>query len=355
MTSANFSEIFGFPPETSAAAPGRVNLLGEHTDYNDGFVLPTAIPRFTRIELAHSLDHLNHFHAAELGETVSCGIEGMVPEGFARYLVGCLRVLKEENFRVAPVSAMVMSDVPMGAGLSSSAALEVAMLRALRLLFHLDLDDVRVARLAQRAEIRFAGVNCGIMDQMASSLADAEHMLFLDTRSLERRLLPIPQGAELLVADSGVPRTLAGSKYNERRTECEEAARFLKVPALRDVSDPGTLSILPPLLQRRARHVVTENARVLEAARGVDTRRFGEMMNESHASLRDDFEVSIPPLDLLVRLLQKHPATFGARLTGAGFGGACVALVKNGCAQTVAEEALAGYHQRGGEGRLLVP
>lgn len=350
-----FSEIFGFDPDVTATAPGRVNLLGEHTDYNDGFVLPIAISRQTSVELAVSRDGVNRFHAPGMGETVSCRLDGDIPKGFARYLFGCLKVLQEDRHPVAPVSALIRSDVPMGAGLSSSAALEVAMLRALRRLFRLDLNDVRIALLAQQAEIRFAGVNCGIMDQMASSLADAEHMLFLDTRTLERQVLPLPEGTELLVIDSGIPRSLAGSKYNERRSECEEAARLLGVHALRDVTDPGRLDILPPLLQRRARHVVTENARVLEAAGTITASRFGQLMNDSHASLRDDYEVSIPPLDLLVGFLQENPRTCGARLTGAGFGGACVALVERGTAPAVADETLARYQAEGEQGRLLVP
>lgn len=354
MVAASFSDLFGYSAEAMASAPGRVNLLGEHTDYNDGFVLPTAIPRQTWVELAVSRDGINHIYAVQLGERLSFSLTGDVPGGFASYVFGCLSLLQEGGFPVRPIAARISSDVPMGAGLSSSAALEVAMLRGLRQLFRLDLNDVTIARFAQQAEIRFAGVNCGIMDQMASSLADAEHMLFLDTRSLDRKLLPFPPGAELLVIDSGVPRSLAGSMYNQRRTECEEAARLLNVTALRDIADPAGLAGLPPLLQQRARHVVRENNRVLEAAQGVNAERFGQLMNESHTSLRDDFEVSIPPLDHLVSLLQSEGA-YGARLTGAGFGGACVALVKQGTAAAVGREVLKRFQQQGGEGRLLVP
>jgi galactokinase len=249
----------------------------------------------------------------------------------------------------------IASSVPIGAGLSSSAALEVACLRALRDLLEAPLDDVSIALTAQQAEIKYAGVNCGIMDQMASSLADARSMLFLDTRTLERRLLPLPSAAEILVVDSGIARTLAGSKYNERRAQCEQAARLLGIQALRDVTGPATIAALPEPLRRRARHVVTENHRVLQARDGLSASDFGELMNASHQSLRDDYEVSIPQLDLLVELLRNQPAVYGARLTGAGFGGACVALCRSGEAPEAGSKVVDQYKNRGGNGRVLVP
>jgi galactokinase len=219
----------------------------------------------------------------------------------------------------------------------------------------LTLDDVSIAQLAQRAEIRYAGVNCGIMDQMASSLADTRSMLFLDTRSLQRRVLPLPRRAEVLVVDSGVPRSLAASKYNERRAECEQAARLLGVKALRDVSDVAATEQLLEPLRRRARHVVSENNRVLRAVESIDAGLFGELMNASHSSLRDDYEVSIGALDRLVELLQNQPTVYGARLTGAGFGGAGVALCIEGEARAVGERVLAAYNDAHHNGRILVP
>jgi len=243
----------------------------------------------------------------------------------------------------------------MGVGLSSSAALEVATLRALRELTHASLDDVRIAQLAQQAEIEFAGVRCGIMDQMASSLAGTTRALLLDTRSLEQRLVSLPAHAAVLVLDSGIARTLAGSGYNERRAECEEAARLLGVRALRDVGNPAVVETLREPLRRRARHVVSENARVLQAAAGPHAAEFGRLMNASHASLRDDYEVSVPGLDRLVALLQAHPRVFGARLTGAGFGGACVALCEAASLNAVADAVLRDYAESGGRGRRLVP
>jgi galactokinase len=219
----------------------------------------------------------------------------------------------------------------------------------------LDLDDVRIAQLGQQAEIQYAGVQCGIMDQMASSLADTEHMLFLDTRSLEVQVMPFPVGAEVVVIDSGVPRTLAGSGYNQRRAECEEAAHLLGVKALRDITDPQAVEDLPEPQRRRARHVITEDNRVLEALQGVSAERFGELMNASHASLRDDYEVSVPALDTLVAMLQETPGVFGARLTGAGFGGACVALVAADKGEAISRDVMERYGRSGYAGRILVP
>jgi galactokinase len=256
---------------------------------------------------------------------------------------------------VPPLDIHISSSIPIGVGLSSSAALEVATLRALRQLFNLPLDDVAIAQLAQRAEIRYAGVNCGIMDQMASSLADTRSLLFLDTRTLQRRLLPLPARAEILVIDSGVARSLAASKYNERRAECEQAARLLGLRALRDVTDTAAIETLPQPLRRRARHVVSENNRVLRAVESIDGASFGELMNASHTSLRDDYEVSIRQLDRLVELLQIQCAVHGARLTGAGFGGACIALCVEGEARAVGERVLEEYNTAAQLGRILVP
>jgi galactokinase len=348
-------EYFGGEPAVRASAPGRVNLLGEHTDYNDGFVLPIATPQRTHVALDRSRDDTWHVYSDTLGQSVSFRRSDPVPAGFGQYIEGCFHLLEESGVEVPPLTIHVSSEVPMGAGLSSSAALEIAMLRALRSLLGLTLDDVQIAMFGQQAEVRYAHVNCGIMDQMASSLADSRNMLFLDTRTLERRLLPLPDATALIVIDSGVARTLATSKYNERRSECEEAARQLGVKALRDVTDPALVERLPDVLRQRARHVVQENNRVLEASRGVTAERFGELMNASHFSLRDDYEVSIAELDTLTAMLREHPDVFGARLTGAGFGGACVALCREERASAIAIETLARYNQNGRHGRVLLP
>ncbi|MBW4517697.1 MAG: galactokinase [Timaviella obliquedivisa GSE-PSE-MK23-08B] len=351
----NFQHIFNQAPEVEASAPGRVNLLGEHTDYNDGFVLPTAIPQQTVVSLGFSADNQYHFYSQELSQRVNIAFSDPIPEGFASYLWGCICVLQSKGFLIPPLNVFVTSTVPIGSGLSSSAALEVAMLRGLRSLLNLSLDDVCIAQIAQQAERQYAGVQCGIMDQMASSLADTQHLLFLDTRSLDRKILPIPADSEILVMDSGIPRTLAGSGYNQRREECEAAAKLLNVLALRDVSIIEAIANLPAPLQQRARHVITENNRVLTAQNGVSAKQFGELMNASHISLRDDYEVSIAGLDTLVDILQALPNVFGARMTGAGFGGACVALVAEGKAEAIAQQAIAEYNLRGYCGQVLVP
>lgn len=351
----SFNDVFGVPADACARARGRVNLLGEHTDYNDGFVLPTVIPQATTVSVGLARDHSFCLYAAELGERVLFTLDRKPEPVFAHYVYGCLRLLQMRAIHIPPLNIHVQSEVPMGVGLSSSAALEVATLRALRQLLQLPLDDIEIAGLAQRAEIEFAGVMCGIMDQMASSMAEPDSMLFLDTRSLERELIPLPPGSQILVLDSGLPRTLAGSQYNVRRAECEAAARHLGVSALRDVHDAGLLEALAEPWRRRARHVVSENQRVLQARQGVDAATFGQLMNASHASLRDDYEVSVAGLDTLVALLQQQDEVWGARLTGAGFGGACVALCQTGTAERVAQRVLADYAGAGYQGRQLVP
>ncbi|UBF30668.1 galactokinase (plasmid) [Kovacikia minuta CCNUW1] len=350
----DFKQIFNAAFEVEASAPGRVNLLGEHTDYNDGFVLPTAIPQQTTVYIGQSLNDRHHFYSAELEEWIDIHPAESTPPGFARYIDGCIRVLEETGYSIPPINLFVTSAVPIGSGLSSSAALEVATLRGLRSLLNLDLDDVTIAQLGQQAEIQYAGVNCGILDQMACSLADTEHLLFLDTRTLDRQILPFPTEAEIVVIDSGVARSLASSGYNQRRAECEAAARQLGVKALRDISDPQRVESLPEPIRQRARHVITENNRVLKAVEGVSAKTFGELMNASHRSLREDYEVSVPALDQLVDLLQNTSGVYGARLTGAGFGGACVALVAVGEGKAIAETVLKQYNNAGHQGNILV-
>lgn len=350
----DFQQIFNTAPNVQASAPGRVNLLGEHTDYNDGFVLPTAIPQQTTVYIGYSPNQCYHFYSVELAELIDVHPTESTPQGFASYINGCIRVLEQAGYIIPPVNLLVTSSVPIGAGLSSSAALEVATLRGLKALLQFDLDDVKIAQLGQQAEIQYAGVSCGILDQMACSLADTEHMLFLDTRTLDRQILPFPAGAEIVVIDSGVARSLASSGYNQRRAECELAAQQLGVKALRDISDPETANSLPDPLSRRAHHVITENNRVLQVLKGISANEFGELMNASHTSLRDDYEVSVPALDTLVNLLQNTPGVLGARLTGAGFGGACVALVQAGKRKAIAETVLNQYNNRGYQGHILI-
>jgi galactokinase len=354
--SATFEQIFGRAPDAVASAPGRVNLLGEHTDYNDGFVLPIAIAQRCEVALGRAARPGFELYSRELGATVRFGIDQAPGDAFAKYVFGCLREFAARFAGAVPegLDIAVASDVPIGVGLSSSAALEVATLRALRALCRVELGDVEIARMAQRAEIEHAGVRCGIMDQMASSLAGLDRALFLDTRSLATQAVPLPEGSTILVLDSGLPRALAGSAYNRRRRECEAACLVLGVASLRELTGLGEVKRLPEPLRRRARHVVSENARVLRAASGVPANELGALMNASHASLRDDYEVSVPLLDRLVALLQAERRVFGARLTGAGFGGACVALCEAGATGAVAAAVLPAYGAEGGHGRVLV-
>jgi galactokinase len=352
---SGFEQVFGAPAESVADAPGRVNLLGEHTDYNDGFVLPIAIAQRTQVSMRRADDKRFSLHAQGQGDTVHFNLDEPPPQHFASYVYGCLMLAREHGADIPPLQIHVESQVPIGVGLSSSAALEVATLRCLRKLLGLPIDDVQIAQMGQRAEIDFAGVNCGIMDQMASSLADTSRALLLDTRSLERRFVDLPPDGVILVIDSGIARSLAASGYNQRRAECEEAARLLGVASLRDVASVDSLRELPELLKRRARHVVSENARVLDAVACTSAKEFGALMNASHASLRDDYEVSTPELDRLVALLQAQEGVWGARLTGAGFGGACVALCRPGELERVAGEVLKQYAAAGQKGTVLVP
>jgi len=350
----DFSQRFGARPEVTAAAPGRVNLLGEHTDYNEGFVLPTSIPQRTTVAMRMTAGRRSTVYSANLDETAEFAAGEPPAQQFAKYVYGCMEEARTAGGDIPAFEIHVVSDVPIGVGLSSSAALEVATLRALRELVGLPFDDVRIAQLAQQAEIRHAGVNCGILDQMASSLLAPGSMLFLDTRTLERRLLPLPRDSEVLVIDSGVTRSLAGSRYNERRAECEEAARRLGLASLRDIDDPAAVEQLAEPWRRRARHVVMENLRVREAL-AADAQEFGRLMSASHQSLRDDYEVSIPALDTLARLMQGHREVYGAKLTGAGFGGACVGLCRAGSAAAAGAEIVSEYNRGGLNGRVLVP
>jgi galactokinase len=331
--------------------------MGEHTDYNGGFVLPIAIPQRTLVEVAPARSGLARVwsgHAARDGiVTYSVGAERR-GRGWLDYVQGVTRALAEAGHAVGGFDARIESTVPAGSGLSSSAALEIALLRALTGAFSLALDAVTMARIGQRAENDFVGAPVGIMDQMACALTEQTHALFIDTRSLAWERVGLPTHVEIAVVDSGVTHRHAGGAYRRRRAECEEAAARLGVAALRDVGtdDLARVRGLPPPLDRRARHVVTENARVLDAVsalRAGDAARLGALFAASHASMRDDFEVSVDEIDLLVRLATREPDVYGARLTGGGFGGAVVMLARHGTGTACAERIVQAYDaaQRG--------
>lgn len=359
----SFEALFGRAADVDADAPGRVNLIGEHTDYNGGFVLPVAMPQRTQVSAARRPDRRVRLWSAQYpGEApVEYELGGETRGGdWADYVKGMTRVLGE-GAELCGFDARVESDVPVGSGLSSSAALEIAAGRALRALCGLEIDDVALARAGQRAENEFVGAPVGIMDQMACSLADTTSALFLDTRTLEYSRVPIPERAGLIVIDSGVAHSHAKGDYAARRRECAEAARLLGVGELRDVgvADLARVNALPDPLNRRARHVVTENARVLATVAAFaagDLGRAGQLFTESHASMRDDFDVSIEPIDTLVRCAIAIQGVYGARLTGGGFGGAIVALAEAGAVARAARAIVRAYANAGQEGgRILVP
>jgi galactokinase len=362
-TAPSFAELFGRPPLVSADAPGRVNLIGEHTDYNGGFVLPLAIPQRTRVELAPRDDGRVRAWSANLpraAEEYRLGEEAS-GRGWLDYVQGITQQLRLAGHKLGGFDLRVASDVPLGGGLSSSAALEVSLLRALREAFGLHLDDVAIALLGQKAENDFVGAPVGVMDQMASSLADERRALFLDTRHMTYERVPLPAGVEVAVIDSGISHHHAGGEYRTRRLECERAAELLGFPQLRDLDnqDLWRLAALPEPLDRRARHVITEDARVRAAVSAMqegDLERLGKLLNLSHDSLRDDFEVSLPEVDLLVDLARAEPNVYGARMTGGGFGGAVVLLTRAGEGRAIAERVASEYRGKTGRnGEVLVP
>jgi galactokinase len=361
----DFATLFGGPPAVAADAPGRVNLIGEHTDYNGGFVLPTAIPQHCRVELTPRPGRAVRVWSSAGGpapERLQYTLGEESPgRGWLDYVQGVTHVLRADGFALGGFDARIDSAVPLGSGLSSSAALSVSLMRALRSAFGLDLDDVRIARLGQRSENQFVGAMVGIMDPLAASLADEGTALFLDSRTLQFERVPLPAWAELVVIDSGVAHNHAAGDYNTRRAECERACALLGVGQLRDLGadDLGRLDALPEPLRRRARHVVTENDRVrraVAAMRAGDLPRLGELFHASHASMRDDYEVSVPEIDLLVDLARGEAEVYGARLTGGGFGGAVVLLARRGAGRGVAGRVAAEYAARSGcRPRVLVP
>jgi galactokinase len=347
----------GRQPAGVWAAPGRVNVIGEHTDYNDGYVMPFALPQRVLIAAAPRNDHgtwtvtsLNNrstkiFHTADLQP-------GMT--GWRAYVAGVVWALKEAGHRIDGADLVLTSDVPKGAGLSSSAALECAVLIALADLNELEILGLERAKLARRAENAFVGAPTGLMDQAASTLCTADHALFFDCRTdaAEQVLLDTRSaGLEILVLDTKTPHALVDSEYAARRTSCEEAARLLGVAALRDVTDldSALAQLSDPVMRRRVRHVVTENARVLEAVAILRAGRIADLaplLDASHESMRDDFEITVPQVDLAVEVARASGA-LGARMTGGGFGGCIMALVEAGDSDRIGDEIAAKFRAAG--------
>lgn len=344
-------------------AYGRVNLIGEHTDYNGGWVLPTSIPQYTEIEFVKTPGNKIELHSDE-GRyfTYQLG-EEKVTESWADYLQGGTKILGEKIAfdQLGGFTARIQSNIPEGSGLSSSAALEMSFLKGLRQLFNLEIDDLELARIGQRIENEFVGARVGIMDQMATSLAQYGEALFLDTLTLKFERIPLPMDEiDLIVINSGISHRLSATDggYNQRRAQCEEACRLMQVPSLREAT-MQTLqkNELPLHLYKRARHVITENNRVFEAVEAIRNKNFpelGRLFLASHESMKNDYEVSLPEIDLLVNLTMEQPGVFGARLTGGGFGGSIVAISEKGKKEEIASNVVRLYEEKTKEkARLL--
>ena len=329
----DFETIFGLPAQVLAQAPGRVNLMGEHTDYNQGFVLPTILPHKTTVQMAvgNSIEGKVDLFSANYQQRIERSLNQPRIDHWSDYIMACLQQLQQCQIEIPSLKILVASEVPIGAGVASSAALEVAVLKAVSQLLQLDFSVLEIASLAQKAESEDVGMPCGIMDQMVASLGRANHALFLDTKDLSYEYVELPTNYLFAVVHSGQKHVLAKSAYKKRRQECERAAALMKVSSLRDVcsSELNYLARLPHILRQRVMHVVTENERVLNSVAALKENRIvdlGQLMNASHLSQKDQFEVTIKETDVLWKAAINRGA-LGARQTGGGFGGAIVALV----------------------------
>jgi len=349
-----FEAHFGSLPSWLVRAPGRINLIGEHTDYNDGFVLPMAIERAIWIALRPRGDGQVKVHSLDFGETRAfmLGEFRRGSEGWLEYLKGVAWALQDAGYSLRGWEGVLSGDVPIGAGLSSSAALEVVTARAFAVVSGWAWEPKVMAKLGQKAENEWVGMKCGIMDQMISAAGEAGHALLIDCRSLVTQSVPLPAGAAVAILDTATRRGLVDSAYNERRAQCEAAARFFGVPALRDVTVElfeARADGLDDVIRRRARHVITENDRTLRAAEAMrrgDAVEVGRLMDASHVSMRDDFEITNDALNIMVECAREEPSCYGARMTGGGFGGCAVALIRAEDAETFAANVSAQYRQR---------
>ncbi|HEY6519829.1 MAG TPA: galactokinase [Roseiarcus sp.] len=351
-----FAYRFGRAP-TVSRAPGRVNLIGEHTDYNDGFVMPAALEFATLTAASQRPDRRLRVYSMIMDETREFDLDSP-PQGptgdWSDYILGVALMLQSSGRNLSGADLIVWSDVPIGAGLSSSAALEVSCAHALLTESGLPFDPIEIAQLCQRAENDFVGMRCGVMDQYISCCGVAGHALLIDCRTLDSRHVAIAPNLRLLIADSRVRHQHAGGEYNLRREACEEGVRLLSrylgpIQALRDVS-PTQLEAkrrkLPELIYRRCRHIVTENARVLEAERALEAGDFvacGQAMNASHLSMRDDFEITCPEVDMLAGLAQTVKGVYGSRMTGGGFGGCTISLIEASAVDKASQILTDGY------------
>ena len=348
-----YMEEFNKLPDYLVQAPGRVNIIGEHTDYNDGYVLPVAIDRNISIALSAIPEPEIRLFSLDFDQRISISLENTLSKGngWPEYLKGLIDIFKKNSLELIGWQGIMAGDVPIGAGLSSSAALELAFSRAFASVSKWKWEPKRMAQLSQQAENEWIGINCGVMDQMVSALGKINHVLFLDCRSLEGINIPLPTSVRIVILDTDTRRELLDSAYNDRRNQCESVARYFGVKALRDVSIEQlekSKSNLTPMEFKRAQHVILENKRVIDcvdAIRMESLEKVGELMIASHRSLRDNFEVSSKELDLIVDCSLNAPGCFGARMTGAGFGGCAVALVEEKYIDKFVSQVIKNYNR----------
>ncbi len=352
VTSA-FIKRYKESPQFIVRAPGRVNLIGEHTDYNDGFVLPMAIDRAIWVALRPRDDLAVKVSSLDFSKPCEFSLEEITHgDGWGEYLRGMAWSLQESDYPLQGWEGVLASDIPVGAGLSSSAALELATARSFWAVNPWEWDATKMARLAQKTENEWLGVKTGIMDQMIVANGKEDHALLIDCRDLSSQLVPLPTETAIVVLDTATRRGLIDSAYNERVSECQIASEFFSVDALRDISlsfFENHVDKLDPLIARRAHHVVSENERTLEAATAMKTNdrvKLGQLINASHISLRDDYEVSSEELNIMVEIANTQEGCFGARMTGAGFGGCAIALVEKSIADSFAEKVSSLYRAK---------
>nr|WP_314739046.1 galactokinase [uncultured Haemophilus sp.] len=362
LSQQKFSEHYGYAPEQTVFAPGRVNIIGEHTDYNDGFVMPCAIDYGMAVSFAKRNDSIWRVYAIDINEQDEFDLsQDFTPSEhkWANYVRGVVKYVQEQCPEFKQGADLVMtSDVPMSSGLSSSAALEISIGKTCQVLGDLPLSLAQIALIGQKAENKFVGANCGNMDQLTSALGQKDHLIMIDCRSLDITPTPVPHGYSIAIINSNVKHDLVTSEYNSRRQECEQAAKFFGVKALRDVSvaqfleKAEALKAESKLAYKRAKHVVYEDQRVLDAVAALkanDMVKLGQLMGESHDSMRDDFEITIPEIDYLVELAQVAIGkNGGARMTGGGFGGCIVCLVPNDKVEALRQLIADNYEKQTG-------
>ncbi len=359
----SFKAKFDGMPDVIVRAPGRVNLIGEHTDYNDGFVLPIAIDRDIMIASRRREDLTVRLYSLDYNQLVEFGLGEIKfddDKKWSNYPRGVTYFLQESEYAISGLDAVITGNVPIGAGLSSSAAMEVATAFTFEKICGLSIDPVEMALLCQKAENKFVGVNCGIMDQFISRLGKKDHALLLDCRNLEFELVPLNlENVKVVVCDTGKKRGLVDSEYNSRRAECERGVKILEkflpgISALRDIEIDDIRKYsnhIPEITEKRCLYVVKENIRVLESVSALkenDLLKFGELMNESHIGLRDEYEVSCPELDAMVEIAWSLDGVIGSRMTGAGFGGCTVSIVVEDCLQELIDKVNSEYPKKTG-------